>query len=435
MKAVFTFIFLILFINIENKINNLCIDTNDNCFKKEKKKVKKMENYEKEMLINKYPSSFTFILDSLYNKLYSSTSIYKKYIDGFTHICNTAYKIYYSYKHKDDIQIEDFRNLIEENNIEEEKINDFNNLNFEDSLNENSFRKLEDEHDNNTNLYDSIICPSKPDIKAKSYIFYCNNTRVDKDTYEKLKNITSQKCEFYINIIKICFCPINYYNCLDNKIIKPLYCKIQNLTANNNKYDLLKGRETFYYEFTNRTILPLSQKKYKFTINVLCGNPTSISLKDNFYISIERNNTYDYVEFTSIENLKSDQQLSFDDIKNKSKEILNYYYKEKKFVVYDEFKLELSFTIYEMQYIYPYKTFKFEIDSEKGKKFLSGENFSFEIDLNDLDKKENLNEIFTNKKYKAFLNGDIYYYEIKIYDKLNDNIVFFSYLGEIDKKS
>ena len=88
-----------------------------------------------------------------------------------------------------------------------------------------------------------------------------------------------------------------------------------------------------------------------------------------------------------------------------------------------------------MQYIYPYKIFKFEIDSEKGKKFLSGENFSFEIDLNDLDKKENLNEIFTNKKYKAFLNGDIYYYEIKIYDKLNDNIVFFSYLGEIDKKS
>ncbi len=167
MKVLFAFIFLNLFINIENKINNLCIDTNDNCFKKEKKKVKKMENYEKEMLTNKYPSSFNFILDSLYNKLYSSTSIYKKYIDGFTHICNTAYKIYYSYKHKDDIKIEDFRNLIEENNIEEEKIDNFNNLNFEDSLNENSFRKLEDEHDNNTNLYDSIICPSKPDIKAK----------------------------------------------------------------------------------------------------------------------------------------------------------------------------------------------------------------------------------------------------------------------------
>ncbi len=83
-----------------------------------------MENYEKEY-INKYPSSFTFIIDSLYNKLYSSISIYKKYIDGFTHICSTAYKIY-SYKHKDDIKIEDFRYLIEEN-VEEEKIDNLNN--------------------------------------------------------------------------------------------------------------------------------------------------------------------------------------------------------------------------------------------------------------------------------------------------------------------
>ena len=46
--------------------------------------------------------------------------------------------------------------------------------------------------------------------------------------------------------------------------------------------------------------------------------------------------------------------------------------------------------------------------------------------------KNDLIEIFTNKKYNAFHEGDLYYYEIKIYDK-NDNILFFDFQGEIDK--
>ena len=76
-------------------------------------------------------------------------------------------------------------------------------------------------------------CLITPDIKAKSLMFYCNDSRVSFNEYEKLSNYSSYKCEYYINTIKVCFCPINYYKCNKDEL-KQLFCKINNLTANDN---------------------------------------------------------------------------------------------------------------------------------------------------------------------------------------------------------
>ena len=85
-----------------------------------------------------------------------------------------------------------------------------------------------------------------------------------------------------------------------------------------------------------------------------------------------------------------------------------------------------------MQWLIHYKTTNINLSSEEGKKILNGETFTFEIDFDKMEIKKEFNEILTNKKYKAFSDGDLYYYEIKIYDKY-DNILFFAFQGEINK--
>ena len=435
MKFFLLIILIFCILDIENKLTNFCVGGENNCLieNKEKKNKKKKEKYEEEILNNQNPSTLNFLYNALYNRFKSSTSIYNKYLNGFTHLLNTMYKIYYEYIHKDDLKVEDFRNLIEENNDFDEETNNL----FEDNENEESenfkFRDLSNYPFNNSDLYETQKCLTTPDIKAKSYMFYCNDSRVSYNKYEQLSNDSSQKCEFYINTIKVCFCPVNYYKC-DKKNVKQLFCKINNLTANNNEYDLLKERDTFYYEYSNRIIIPYSKKKYKFHINLLCGNPkTNGRIKDNFYLSTDID-PLSYIKLLSIENKEKlkNQSITVDDLKDKKLEILDYYYKDKNFVLYDNVSLVLSFTIYEMQWLIPYKTTTINITSEEGKKLLSGETFTFEIDFDNMKKNNDLNEIFTNKKYKAFNEGDLYYYEIKIYDKY-DNILFFDFQGEIDK--
>ena len=431
----FIIILIIFILDIQNKLTNFCIRGENNCYKENKEKKKKKEKYEEDILQNQNPSTFNFLYNALYNRFKSSTSIYNKYLNGFTHLLNTIYKIYYEYIHKDDLKVEDFRNLIEENNDFDDEIN---NLSEEDENEENEnfkFRFLSNYPFNNTDLYKTQKCLTTPDIKAKSFMFYCNDSRVSFNEYEKLSNYSSYKCEYYINTIKVCFCPINYYKCNKDEV-KQLFCKINNLTANNNEYDLLKQRDSFYYEFSNRTIIPFSKKKYKFNINLLCGNPrTDGNINNNFYFSTD-SDPLSYVEFISIENKEKlkNQSITLDDLKDKKVEILDYYYKNKNFVLYDNVSLVLSFTIYDMQWLIPYKTTNINLSSEEGKKILNGETFTFEIDFDKMEIKKEFNEILTNKKYKAFSDGDLYYYEIKIYDKY-DNILFFAFQGEINKNA
>ena len=118
MKFFLLIIFIIFISDIENKLTNFCIGGENKCYKenKEKKNKKKKEQYEEEILKYQNPSTFNFLYNALYNRFKSSTSIYNKYLNGFTHLLNTMYKIYYEYIHKDDLKVEDFRNLIEENN-------------------------------------------------------------------------------------------------------------------------------------------------------------------------------------------------------------------------------------------------------------------------------------------------------------------------------
>ena len=435
MKFFLLIIFIIFISDIENKLTNFCIGGENKCYKenKEKKNKKKKEQYEEEILKYQNPSTFNFLYNALYNRFKSSTSIYNKYLNGFTHLLNTMYKIYYEYIHKDDLKVEDFRNLIEENNDFDDEKTYFNEYEKNEENENFKFRDLSNYPYNNTDLYETQECLTTPDIKAESFLFYCNDSRVSFNEYERLSNSSSQKCEFYTNTIKVCFCPVNYYNCNKNPV-KQLFCKINNLTANNNEYDLLKQRDSFYHEYSNRIIIPLSKKKYKFKINLLCGNPkTEGKLKDNFYFSSDID-PLSYIKLLSIENKEKlkNQSITIEDLKDKKLEILDYYYKDKNFVLYDNVSLALNFSIYDMQWLIPYKNTNINITEEDGKKLLSGETFTFEIDFDKMEIKNDLIEIFTNKKYNAFHEGDLYYYEIKIYDK-NDNILFFDFQGEIDK--
>ena len=149
----FIIILIIFILDIQNKLTNFCIRGENNCYKENKEKKKKKEKYEEDILQNQNPSTFNFLYNALYNRFKSSTSIYNKYLNGFTHLLNTIYKIYYEYIHKDDLKVEDFRNLIEENNDFDDEIN---NLSEEDENEENEnfkFRDLSNYPYNNTDLY------------------------------------------------------------------------------------------------------------------------------------------------------------------------------------------------------------------------------------------------------------------------------------------
>lgn len=141
-------------------------------------------------------------------------------------------------------------------------------------------------------------------------------------------------------------------------------------------------------------------------------------------------------EYDDNDTISDKKQYNIEDIKNRSNNILKYFYRDENFIFYDPFELQLSFTIYEMNWIMPFRTYIYDIPFEKAKKFLNGEPLIFEIDLDKLIKNtDGVDEIFKDKKYKAFLEGDIYFYEIKIVDKLYEQIIFYNYHGEIDRNS
>ena len=439
------FILMILIINIHSKISNICIDSKNNCMKKNRKKEKEKMHHEN--LNFQKPTILDFLYQSLYNRFVQATSSYYKYIDGFKYICKNFYNLYYSYIHKDDIQLNQFRNLFddeEEEYIEENK-NKKENKKKKIKENENEkinreilLRDLQSFAYNQTNFYNNFKCIiNSPNLKVYHKLYFCNQTKVSFEDYQKYYTDDSSKCEYYINMIKVCFCPITYKNCF-SKEASSLFCKIKSLTANNNEYDLLKGRDKFYYEYMNRTLLPLSKKKFIFNLTLSCYNP--IETQDNFYLSTDVDK-YGEIEIISTEYDNNDtisdkKQYNIEDINNRTNNILKYFYRDENFIFYDPFQLQLSFTIYEMNWIMPFRTYIYDIPFEKAKKFLNGEPLIFEIDLDKLIKNtDGVDEIFKDKKYKAFLEGDIYFYEIKIVDKLYEQIIFYNYHGEIDRNS
>ena len=436
------FLLLLLIINIQNKISNICIDSIDNCYKKKKNKEKIKKHYDN--INNQKPSIIDFLYQAFYSRFMSTTSSYYQYIDGFKYICKNVYNLYYSYIHKDNIKLNNFRHLFENNEESEKEEIRIKKNKRKNNQNENEkklrqliYRDLSSFPYNETNLYDQLQCLTSPNLKAHYKIYFCNNERVSHEYYDKYLNNPSYECEYYINIIKICVCPINYYNCFSEESTSS-YCKIKSLTANNNKYDLLKERDKFYYEYSNRTLLPLSEKKFTFNISITCINP-SINISNNFYLSTDIDKLAEIeiisTEYDEKDNNTNKIQYSNKDINDKTTKILKYFYKDENFSFFKSFNLILSFTIYEMQWLYPYKNYTLSIPLEQAIKFLNGEPLIFDIDLDELIKSDDVDEIFKDKKYKTFLDNDLYFYEIMVRDKDNDQIIFYSYQGEIDRKN
>ena len=95
--------------------------------------------------------------------------------------------------------------------------------------------------------------------------------------------------------------------------------------------------------------------------------------------------------------------------------------------------LELTVSIYDMQWLLPMKQTTFTIPQEQAKKLLSGEqSFEFVIDYRKLLESESNDDVFKGNKYPYMRNGDLSYYEIKISDVENSNLVFFSYRGDVN---
>ena len=285
---------------------------------------------------------------------------------------------------------------------------------------------------NNTDIFDHIECALEPYFKARIKIYLCNDTLVTKTVYDTLVNDKFTKCEMNVNIIKLCMCPVTYRYCREEA--EKVFCEIDSLTANNNKYDLLKNRNTFYKEYFNLDSLPLSENLFKFSMKLKCASamppstPSFIHLEDNFYL-----NLIDFAEFEILSTFpESGKQYKTEELADTKKEILKYFIRNEKMLVYDEMQLNVTFSIYDMQWILPRYQKKIELSAEDSKKLLEGTPISIEVNLKELMAKE-MEEIFIDKKFPRMDKGDLLFYEINVVNIYPRRLEFFAFRGDINK--
>lgn len=442
-NKIYIVIFIIIVIDVSSKIENFCFNTEDNCVfasknsnsfhnDNEHETTQHSTTYKQHKINSNFnqPSIFEFLKSYLSNIINSQSNEMLKYINGFKFIIQSITNLYSKAKNEQYNNIkENIRDLLSQQN--EEIIQTQNHNNTEIHLRDLSRGYLT--HFNNSDYYDSMYCTSDINLKANYYLYFCNNNQVNKTTFTNLSKDSNNKCDFTVNIVKLCLCPVTYKNCLRES--PEVMCIINQLTVNNNKYNLTKFKNTFYNEYLKDESLPLSESPFNYTISLKCGAPNSPSNNQlNFYLSSPKDSHFEILSTHYTSKYTGDKKnLTLQDIENPKNELLHYFIDKPSFKVYDNMTLELTLSIYDMQWLLPMKQTKFTIPQEQAKKLLSGEqSFEFEIDYRKLLESESNDDVFKGNKYPYMRNGDLSYYEIKISDVENSNLVFFSYRGDVN---
>jgi len=118
---------------------------------------------------------------------------------------------------------------------------------------------------------------------------------------------------------------------------------------------LLKNKDTFYFEYFNKSQLFYKNKPLIFNSKFKCHNRYEINHTQNYV-----------VQDNGIENY-----TIIDDLKNHS--IFQYYINDDNITLYEEPYLNLYFYIYDMKSITPSIKYEFIIDDLDIKKILKGE--------------------------------------------------------------
>ena len=403
------------------KLENLCID--DNCFyKKEKKIFNNIKNEFNENYEKSHNNFFNFLYKAFMSRININFQNYFKYTEGLKKIFNSITNIVHNYDTKDDIKVSEFRNLFEKKN----PLNDNNDKILLKQQNlENNYPY------NNSNLSSLRNCKENlPNLTVNYFKYFCNNIQVKKEEYNQLNTDKNNNCQFYINEDTICINPVNYNNL--NEIETKIFCKIKTLKELNNNIDLLQNKDKFYYEYFNTPFLNRLDSPFNFEISILCGQ---INLNEsNSYYNYMLSSDYDYFADYNIKNINIPKNFkhnfTIESLNDRNSKIFDYFIKEDDMVIFDDISLELSFSIYEMNWVLPIKTKTYKINNDIKKFLNNNESFKFLIDLDNLD---SINEdIYNNSKFPKKINGNAIFYEIKIYDKNKNQINFFSYQGIIN---
>jgi len=403
------------------KLENLCID--DNCFYKKEKKIfnnnknEFNENYEKS-----HNNFFTFLYKAFMSRININFQNYFKYTEGLKKIFNSITNIAHNYDTKNDIKVSEFRNLFEKKN----PLNDNNDKILLKQQNlENNYPY------NNSNLSSLRNCKENlPNLTVNYFKYFCNNIQVKKEEYNQLNTDKNNNCQFYINEDTICINPVNYNNL--NEIETKIFCKIKTLKELNNNIDLLQNKDKFYYEYFNTPFLNRLDSPFNFEISILCGQ---INLNEsNSYYNYILSSDYDSFADYNIKNINIPKNFEYnftiESLKDRNSKIFDYFIKEDDMVIFDDISLELSFSIYEMNWVLPIKTKTYKINNDIKKFLNNNETFKFLIDLENLDSIND--DIYNNSKFPKMTNGNALFYEIKIYDENKNQINFFSYQGIIN---
>ena len=444
---------LIIFI-LSNKfiISELFKDSPDNIFFKEyletissensknyKPNRKSRNNNYNDDFPEKPTSSFDFLFKSFINKINAYFYSYNDYFDGLKYVLS-KYKILFkrfsSHKIINETISKSRKPKYEKYFRENKK---FRNLDQKSKSKNKKINKLLDEPSypfNNTDLYNTTECPSSPNLKVNYYLYFCNREKVSKSDYEKSIS-KGEKCEFYNNTQKICFCPIHYSSC---KLMAQsrIRCMAKEVIVNN-EINLTEYYDTFYEEFFKTPILDNKEKIFNFSLKLKCGMPINDDItggKDNFYLSSEEDNNAEFDIISTIyDGKKNGTQYTKDDINNKTTNILNYFIKKRNLVMYMKPKMSLKFSLIDMQWALPFRYKYFDINEDLIEDLLSGkQSFNFTVDLNDLI--ENCLGVgpFSQKNisYPYFDKGDIHFFEFDIEEK-EKQMRFYPVRGEIKK--
>ena len=411
-----------------DSINNRKISSKNNS---PKYRFQNSHIYEKEYM-EKPTSTLDFLYKNIKKKIYSYFYYYNEYIESFEFVLS---KFHYL-----------FRRFSSRKIINKTLSNSFRGKNSKnDDKYEREMRKLQEKTIklktqsypyNNTNLYNNYTCLFSPDLKVFYYYYFCNGEKVSKSTYEK-KISQGEKCEFYNNTQKICFCPIHYSSCRVRSQSR-IRCMPKEVIVNND-INLTKYYDTFYDEFFKTTILDNREKKFNFSIKLKCGMPISDSITGsniNFYLSNanDENAEFDIIS-TMYNNSTNGTQYTKEQVMNNTNNILDYFIKKENLIMIKKPKISLTFSIIDQQWALPYRIKRIIIDNNLIEDIFSGEkSLNFTVDINDIMENELGIGPFSmkNSTYPYFNKGDLYFYEINLEDE-EKQVNFYPFRGEIKK--
>jgi len=236
-------------------------------------------------------------------------------------------------------------------------------------------------------------CSGKGNILKINYTeYYCNNKSISKDEYkENEKNKTLfdfQKCVKNFIDRDLCVCPKNLRG-LDCELEIPFNCKIISLFAKNNtetnKIDLLKNKNTFYYEYLR------SPKIYSL-------DKTNKENFLNFNISINCTDLdqFDYNYTLTLGDIKQEQiNINITDLLNEESNLtsFDYFLEDKRLTVGFPSDIFLKFKIFNMDSLLPFITLYYPLIN----------NYSFKNEKK-ITKKFATNNTYNNNMF--ILNSD-----------------------------